>query len=134
MKYVKYLWFFILSLQASANDLIFKSGFENTVLISGHVTGLTSNDMIIALSHGDFNGIGILIDTNGQFSFTREVNIGDDWEARIVRLPFSPNRQSCVISNNSGIAVAVGFDDVQIVCNYTPWTWDEMNWNDGGWQ
>ncbi|MCF6300677.1 MAG: hypothetical protein L3J52_06125 [Proteobacteria bacterium] len=116
----------------SAGDLIFKQGFENTVTVSGTVSGLSSSGLSLELNNG-LNTETINLDTNGTFVFSSELMVGESWSVEVSTLPDSP-QQSCQISNASGIIPIGGVDDVQLICTTGNWNWDEMNWNEGGWQ
>ncbi|MBL4659814.1 MAG: hypothetical protein JKY19_05630 [Alcanivoracaceae bacterium] len=74
------------------------------------------------------------MDENGSFAFSLQITVGDNWEVSIATLPDNPEQQSCVISNQSGVMPATGVDNLTVVCNNTIWMWDEMNWDQGGWQ
>ena len=128
----KIILLLLLSLDTSANDLIFNQGFEDTVSISGSVTGLLTGEFSIDLSFAG-NNESIIIDSNGPFSFSSELSGGDLWSVSMVTLPSSP-QQNCSISNNTGTIVNNSITNVFISCNNTTWKWDEMSWGQGGWQ
>lgn len=116
---------------SQASDLIFKQGFENSRLVSGQVTGLLSAGLQLQLTAGDDSFLAI--QDEGVFTFELDVTVGQMWQVEVLQLPHNPQQQSCQISQNSGVMSANGVDDVLIVCDNTAWHWDEMNWNQGGW-
>ena len=121
----------LVSLSVHGSDLIFKQGFENTRLVSGQVSGLVSSGLELKLTAGADNTL--LIDENGIFTFELDVAIGQSWQVDTVKLPDNPQQQNCQISQNTGVMDNNGVDDVLIVCNDKTWNWNEMNWEEGGW-
>ncbi len=116
-----------------ANDLIFKTGFENQYAIGGQVNGLTSSPLVlelISVSGPD----EVTITTDGTFYFELLVSAGHAWRVELKSLPSQPGQQSCQLSNNSGSALPVGgVNDVNINCQNQAWDWDVMDWDQGGW-
>lgn len=134
MKKVLFILFVFGNIQA--NDLIYKHGFESTVLISGTASGLASTGLGLRLRSENDNSVDetISIDEDGGFAFYQLLEVGDNFTVSIVTLPNSPSSQSCELLNASGVVPNTGVDDINITCNSTPWKWDEMNWDEGGWQ
>jgi hypothetical protein len=73
------------------------------------------------------------VDESGQFVFNSSVPFGVQWSVSIIELPNNPDQQNCQAINNIGIMSTFGASDLQINCDNTPWVWDQMNWNEGGW-
>ena len=74
MKLQLTLIFLILaSLSVQGSDVIFKQDFENTRLVSGHVSGLVSSGLELKLTAGINNTIAI--EENGEFKGV-EVELG----------------------------------------------------------
>lgn len=121
----------LVSLSVQGSDLIFKQGFENTRLVSGQVSGLVSSGLELKLTAGA--NTTLIIDENGVITFDLNVAIGQSWQVDIVKLPDNPQKQNCHLSQNSGVMDNNGVDDVLVVCNDKAWNWDEMNWEEGGW-
>ena len=117
---------------AHAGDLVYKSGFENTALVSGTVTGLTSNTLTLNLQSGAFDE-NLNITADGTWVFFADIPVGDSWTVTTVQLPNSPQQQTCELSNQSGTMPATGADSLTVNCDATAWNWDEMNWDEGGW-
>ncbi len=117
---------------AHAGDLIYKSGFEYTALVSGSTSGLTSNTLVLKLQSGAFDE-NLNIAADGTFVFFADVPVGDSWTVSTVQLPNSPQQQSCVLNNESGTMSGSGADTLTVTCDNTAWNWDEMNWDEGGW-
>ena len=123
--------FCLVSVSVQGNDLIFKQGFENSNLISVQVSGVVSLGLELKLTAA---GSSILkIDENGGYTFELNVSNGQSWQVDVVQLPNNPNQQNCQLSQNSGVMDNDGVDDVLMVCNNSSWNWDEMNWQEGGW-
>ncbi|MBL4659812.1 MAG: hypothetical protein JKY19_05620 [Alcanivoracaceae bacterium] len=116
-----------------ASDLIYLNGFENTGLVSGTTTGLNATGLQLELTSASLSQ-NLSLNANGNFVFSLQIPIGDNWEVSITTLPDNPEQQSCTISNQSGVMPATGVDNLTVVCNNTIWMWDEMNWDEGGWQ
>lgn len=119
-----------------ANDLIYKHGFESTVLVSGTASGIASIGLVLRLQSDSNNAIddSIVINNNGSFAFDQLLEVGENYNVSITTLPNNPNPQSCVLSNAIGTTPNAGVNNVTIGCNSAPWNWNQMNWNEGGWQ
>lgn len=128
----KIILLILVSFQSMASDLIFKHGFENGVALSGTASGLVSTGMSVQLTIGSYTEI-LTVDTDGVFVFAFDLTIGYDWTVELVTLPNNPQQQNCTLSNNSGTIGSMGYNGISINCNSTAWNWDEMNWNQGGW-
>ncbi|MCX7553014.1 hypothetical protein OS175_03920 [Marinicella sp. S1101] len=116
-----------------ANDLVFKSGFENSFLIGGQVVGLTSDALVLEL-FSDSGYEEITLSAAGAFYFECAVNVGAAWRVVLKNLPDQPQQQTCFLTNHSGNSLPVGgVDDVNIICQNEAWDWDVMNWGQGGW-
>lgn len=122
----------LISSQSIASDLIFTHGFEQGVSLSGTASGLVSTGLSLRLKIGSNTEV-LNVNTDGVFVFAFEMLIGFDWSVEVVTLPNSPQQQNCVLSNSSGTIGALGYNGVSITCDSTAWKWDEMNWNQGGW-
>ena len=122
-----------ISWQVQSADLIFKQGFENTALVGGTVTGLTSTTLELNLSFNATNQVQV-INNNGTFLFNQNVPIGANWAVTIQTQPSNPTPQTCTLSNASGTMTASGVDNVLVSCSQTPNNWDVMKWNEGSWQ
>jgi hypothetical protein len=49
--------------------------------------------------------------------------------------PSSPQAQTCILTNNSGIMTTELVTNIQVSCtDSAPNNWDEMNWDEGQWQ
>jgi len=126
------LFLFIISSQSMATDLIFKSGFEATGLVSGSATGINNTGLSLQLTTNGQTEL-LNIDVNGHFVFATDVVNGDNWSVAIINLPSSPQQQNCQATNTEGVMAPGGFSVVQITCNNNPWNWNQMNWDEGGW-
>jgi len=122
----------LISTQLHAGDLIFKNGFEAGNFVSGTATGLIATGLNLKL---EVNGVteNLIVDNNGEFSFQLEVAIGGLWTVDINYLPNNPQQQSCILSNATGIMPVTGVNTIQVQCNSNAWNWDEMNWQESGW-
>jgi len=129
----KFLILSLFSTQLCASDLVFKSGFQATALVSGIVSGLQNTGLALELTVNN-SPEQLNINADSSFVFTTEVPIGDNWSVTMISLPSSPQQQSCIITNTSGIMPPSGASTLQVTCDNTPWNWDQMNWNEGGWQ
>ena len=126
----KIIFLLILSMQVHAGDLIFKSGFEQSTLIGGNATGITSTGLTLNLNVGSSNEV-IALDANGSFLFFMDVIPGQSYTVSILTLPHSP-AQSCVLNNASGTIPINGVNNVLVACGDAN-NWDQMNWNSGSW-
>ena len=126
----KLLLLSLLSLQASAGELIFKNGFEQSTLIGGNAAGIVSVGLTLNLNVGSSNEV-IALDTNDSFLFFMDVTIGQAYTVSILSLPSSP-AQSCALSNASGIVPINGVNNILVTCDGSD-NWDEMSWNSGSW-
>ena len=132
MKLLKFVLLSLFSGQTMATDLVFKSGFEPAGLVSGTVSGLTNSGMQIGLlSSGQVETIDLL--KNGGFVFKQNIAEGEFWTTTLLSLPNNPGQQSCIAINSSGVMPIGGTDDLQVICNDTVWKWDQMSWDEGGW-
>jgi len=122
----------LLSFQSLASDLIFKHGFENTVSLSGTALGVVSSGLRLQLTVGAYTE-SIDIISDGVFVFEFDLLTGYEWSVKVIALPNDPQQQNCELSNNSGTIGTAGYSGISISCNSTAWNWDEMNWNQGGW-
>jgi hypothetical protein len=122
----------LITLQSSASNLIFKQGFENTALVKGTASGLSSTGLNLSLSVNASTET-LAINSNGEFIFFMDVPVDATWNVDIGSLPDSPQQQSCTLSNFTGIMPTTGANVLQVVCNITAWKWDEMKWDEGGW-
>ena len=132
----KIIFLLLVSLNTQANDLIYKHGFEETVLISGTASGLESTGLVLRLQ-SDTNPLiddSIVINANGGFAFYQLLKIGDIYTVSITTLPNSPSHQNCILSNANGTVPNTGVDNITIDCDSGAWNWNQMNWNQGGWQ
>ena len=134
MKNILFILLFSGAIQA--NDLIYNNGFEGHVLISGTASGIVSTGLVLSLQSGKSNVIDetINLDQNGGFAFFQLLKPGDNYTVTISSLPNNPNPQSCQLSNASGTVPNTGVANITVDCQANAWNWDEMNWNDGGWQ
>jgi len=130
----------IISLQVSAGDLIYKNSFEDAGLVSGTASGIIATGLSAYLYHGiarnlQLRGaeVALNIDADGTFIFATEIPVGNGWTVIINTLPDNPQKQSCTITNYTGTMTNAGVDTLRIVCDTTQWNWDEMNWEEGGW-
>ena len=128
----KLLLLCFITLQSTAADLIFKHGFENTALVKGTASGLSSSGLNLILSVNASNET-LAIDANGEFSFFMNVPVGATWTVTTQSLPNSPQQQNCTLTNTIGIMPTTGANVLQVNCNNTQWKWDEMKWQEGGW-
>lgn len=124
------IFLLVLSVQSHAGDLIFKSGFEQSTLIGGNASGITSTGLTLNLNVGSSNEV-IALDANGSFLFFMDVTAGQSYAVSILTLPSSP-AQSCSLSNATGTVPTSGVNNVTITCDGAD-NWDEMDWNSGGW-
>ena len=132
MKLSQLMLLTLISGQTLATDLIFKSGFESAGLVSGTVSGLSNSGMIIELSsNGQTETIELL--ENGGFVFKQYIAQGETWSTTLLSLPNNPSQQSCIAVNSSGVMPLGGSDELQVICNNTAWKWDQMSWDEGGW-
>ncbi|MBL4659493.1 MAG: hypothetical protein JKY19_03990 [Alcanivoracaceae bacterium] len=129
----KLLFITLFSTGVYASDLIYLNGFENTGLVSGTITGLNATGLQLDMTSLSLSQ-NLLLDQNGSFVFSLQIPIGDNWEVSITTLPDNPIQQSCTINNQSGVMPATGADNLAVVCNNISWVWDEMDWDEGGWQ
>ncbi|KAA3640515.1 MAG: hypothetical protein DWP95_08450 [Proteobacteria bacterium] len=129
--FILFLWL-IVSGQSMATDLIFKSGFEATALVSGTASGINNSGLILKLTTQSQSET-LNLNNNGVFVFATEVSIGDNWAVEINSFPSTPQQQNCITNNSSGNMPAGGVDTLQVMCNNNPWNWDQMNWDEGGW-
>ncbi len=120
----------ILSTQSHAGDLIFKSGFEQSTLIGGNASGITSTGLTLNLNVGSSNEV-IALNENGSFLFFMNVTVGQSYLVSILTLPSSTN-QNCSLSNASGVVPSSGVNNVIVSCDGAD-KWNEMNWNSGRW-
>jgi hypothetical protein len=120
-----------ITLQCQGADLIFKHGFENTALVKGIATGLNNSGLNLKLKVNATTET-LAIDSNGEFSFYMNVPVGATWNVNLQTLPNSP-QQSRTLTNTTGIMPTTGANALQVTCNNTQWKWDEMNWEEGGW-
>ena len=123
----------LISTQVMSADLIFKQGFENTALVGGVVTGLTSTGLVLHLNTGS-NNENLSMDTNGTFLFNQNVSVGANWTVSIQTQPNNPTPQTCTLTNATGVMTASGVDNVGVSCSATPNNWDVMKWDEGTWQ
>ena len=126
----KIIFLLILSIHVHAGDLIYKSGFEQSTLIGGNATGITSTGLTLNLNVGSSNEV-IALDANGSFLFFMDVIGGQSYTVSILTLPHSP-AQSCELSNASGTIPISGVNNVLVTCGDAD-NWDQMNWNSGSW-
>ncbi|WP_223789647.1 hypothetical protein [Marinicella meishanensis] len=134
MKTMMTLGWLLLAGPGMAQDLVFKTGFENRFLVAGSVTGLSSSPLTLSLISVSGNET-LAINNNGRFVFELPVLAGHAWRVEVATLPSQPQTQSCALSQNSGPALPVGgVDDVQVDCQVQAWEWDVMDWDQGGWQ
>lgn len=122
----------ITALNVSATDLIYKNGFENTGLVSGTLSGISSTELIVTLQSDEVDE-SLSVTQNGVFVFKSYIPVGEDWEVFIQQLPNSPSQQNCAITGNTGTMPDSGVDSLVINCNAKAWNWDQMNWGEGGW-
>ena len=132
MKKIYPLIFLFISSEILAGDLIYLNGFENTALVSGIVSGITGSGLQLKLV-SELTNDSLAIDSDGNFVFSLPIAIGDNWKVNTIALPDSP-QQSCTLTNSSGVMPASGIDNLVVTCNNTPWKWDVMDWDAGGWQ
>lgn len=133
MKKLLFILTGLISTQVLSADLIFKQGFENTALIGGVVTGLTSTGLVLHLSSGADNE-NLPMNTNGMFIFNQNVTVGANWTVTIQTQPNNPNPQTCTLSNATGTMTSTGVNNVAVSCSDTPNNWDVMKWDEGTWQ
>ncbi len=122
----------LLSFQANAADLIFKQGFENTVLIKGLASAINSTGLSLELTVNT-NTETLAVDNNGEFIFFLDVNVGDNWSVKILNFPSNPTQQGCALANASGIVPVGGVNSLMVTCNNNAWNWDEMKWDEAQW-
>ena len=132
----KILYLLLVTSVIQANDLIYKHGFENNVLLFGTVTGINSLGLSLRLQAGLDNIIDetVAINQNGGFAFSNLLKIGDNYTISISSLPNNPNQQSCELIYPGGVVPNNGVIDITVMCDNSAWNWNKMNWNEGGWQ
>jgi len=128
--------FVLISLNSQANDLIYKHGFESIVLISGTASGIASTGLVLQLQSETDNSIddSITINNNGGFAFNQLLEVGENYTISMTTLPNNPSPQSCELSNATGTTPNAGVSNVTITCDSGAWNWNQMNWDEGGWQ
>ncbi|MCX7545427.1 hypothetical protein [Marinicella gelatinilytica] len=129
----KLLLIMLITTGATAGDLIYLNGFENTGLVSGTVSGLSSTGLEVKLSSSSMTET-LAIDQNGGFVFSLQVMVGASWDLTVTTQPNNPTPQNCTITPASGVMPAGGDDTISIVCGNVQNNWDEMNWDQGQWQ
>jgi hypothetical protein len=122
----------ITAFNVSATDLIYKNSFENTGLVSGTLSGISSTELIVNLISSGVDE-SLSVTQNGTFVFKSYIAVGEDWQVLIQQLPNTPTQQNCAITASSGTMTGSGVDTVTISCNANAWNWDEMSWDEGGW-
>ena len=132
MKKITLILAFLLSTTSYASDLIYKNGFENSALVSGTITGLTSSGLVLKLQSTGIDE-DLNISSDGTFVFFTDIPIGETWSVSATQLPNTPQQQSCELNNETGVMPATGAHTLTVSCTQTAWNWDEMNWNEGGW-
>ena len=115
-----------------ANDLIYKQGFEDTVSVAGTLSGLNSSGLSLDLFINQNLTESIELNSNGTFAFASDLTVGENWSVIISTLPSSP-QQGCSLNNASGTIPQGGVDNIQVTCDSNLWNWNEMNWDEGGW-
>lgn len=115
---------------AGANDLVYKSGFENSVLISGSATGIKTSGLKLLLQANNQN-YSLKIDSDGSFTFSTLLSVGTQYTIKIEALP---NNQSCQLTNPQNSVPAGGVKNLSVVCNDIKSNWNEMKWDESGWQ
>ena len=116
-----------------AGDLIYLNGFENSALVSGTASGLSSNGLSLELTAPDGQEL-LLVNDDGNFGFSQPVTVGNIWSVRVNTLPNSPSQQSCILSNYSGSMLTTGANNLTVECDNEKWNWNEMDWGEGGWK
>ncbi|WP_154224520.1 hypothetical protein [Marinicella rhabdoformis] len=129
----KLLFLCLFSTQLYATDLIYKSSFEANALVAGTASGVLNTGLTLELSVNNQTEL-LSIDDNGGFVFATNVGFGSHWAVTIINLPNIPQQQSCEVSNNEGVISPGGASTLQVICDDTSWNWNQMNWNNGGWQ
>ncbi|MFK8012435.1 MAG: hypothetical protein AB8B80_10365 [Marinicellaceae bacterium] len=123
----------LISWQAQSADLIFKNGFENSGLVGGMVTGLSSSGLELNLSFNAVNYTEIIVE-NGGFLLNQYVPVGANWTVTVATQPNNPTPQSCTLTNASGAMTISGIDNVIVNCSEALNNWDVMHWDEGTWQ
>ena len=127
-----FLFINLFSSHLMAADLIYKNSFENSALLTGTVSGVLSSGLSLYLISDGFEET-IIVEENGVFIFNNTIPIGDSWQISVITLPSSP-QQNCSLKNSSGVMIPSGSDITTVTCNDVAWNWDQMNWDEGGWQ
>ena len=126
--------FLLISGTIHAQDLIFKSGFENnTKLVHGMTQGLASSGLLLKLTSEQDEEF-LEVNNPGVFTFFLAIAIGTNWQVEIIAMPSDPVAQNCLLTNNSGVMTANGVNNLTIICDATVSKWNEMNWNSALWQ
>ena len=129
----KFLLLILFSNHLYAGDLIYLNGFEDSRLVSGSAIGITSTGLQLTLTSSGASET-LNIDADDNIIFSLPIPIGNSWNVEILALPNNPDQQNCTLSNSSGIMPPLGVNNILITCNSKQWKWNEMNWNEGGWQ
>ena len=96
----KILLLILISSHVFASDLIFKQGFDGTVLIAGLASGISSQGLLLDLRVENNPQGSLSITMDGSFVFESYVDSGNTFEVSINTLPNQPMPQSCVLTQN----------------------------------
>ncbi len=84
---------------------------DETFSIGGSVSGLTGSGLVISNSAAD----ELTLDADGAFTFTTELDDGDDYDVTVVTQPTSPDNV-CTVEKGSGAVAGADITDVEIFC------------------
>lgn len=83
----------------------------NTYTISGNLTGLNGNQVILQNNAGD----DLTLTADGDFTFNRVIIEGADYAVSVLTDPINPF-QTCSVSNGSGTNIMADVTNVQVTC------------------
>lgn len=82
-----------------------------TFPISGTVSGLLGSGLVLRNNNGD----PVEVDSDGGFTFPREIASGANYNVTVHRQPSNPT-QACTVSNGSGTVTTAAISNVSVSC------------------
>ena len=115
---------------ANAVDRIFTDGMEPCCTLSGEVSGLSGNGLVLHLAAGAISEDKPVSANGGDLRLYTFANTAPTGTAYTVTITAQPSGQTCTLSNASGAIASAPLVNINAHCLAEP---AGLNWDDGGW-
>lgn len=121
---------------ANGSDRIFTDGMEPCCTLSGEVSGLTGNGLVLHLAAGAISEDKPVSANGGDLRLYTFANTTPTGTAYTVTITAQPTGQVCTLNNASGTMHSTPVTNINARCvaGSAGLDWDDGSWDDADWQ